>query len=84
MAAGLPIVASDFPEIREVIVISKSGFLVNPESPKEIAGAIKKILSNKKVYEEMKVRGQEAIKKWFNWENEEKKLIKLYKELANA
>ena len=40
MAAGLPVVCSDFPVWRELVVGNKVGLVVNPEDPTEAAAAL--------------------------------------------
>ena len=81
MAFGLPVIASDFPLWREIIIKHKCGILVDPESPAQIADAIKYCINNRARAFEMGENGRKAIFEEYNWRNEEKKLIKLYTEL---
>jgi glycosyltransferase involved in cell wall biosynthesis len=46
LAAGLPIVAVDFPTIREVLRDGENGLLVAPNDPAAMAGAIKRLLAD--------------------------------------
>lgn len=46
MAAGVPVVTSDLPEIRETITHGKNGILVPPRSSEKIADAVIDLLSN--------------------------------------
>ena len=46
MAKGIPIVASDVEACREILCNGKCGLLVKPQSPKEFANGIEKILIN--------------------------------------
>ncbi len=57
------------------------GETFNPEDPKDIARAIKEILSNPKKYLLYR-KNTEKTAQDLNWEKEEKKLIKLYKEIS--
>lgn len=46
MAVGLPIISTDIPAIREMIVSGKEGVLVPPADSKSIAGAVKDLICN--------------------------------------
>ena len=46
MAAGVPIVATDLPTIREVLADGDTGLLVPPEDPAALAAAIRRLLVN--------------------------------------
>ena len=81
LAAGIPVVASDFPLWREIIEKYKCGILVNPLNPQEISNAIQKLLKEERIAEEMGERGQKAIREYFNWDHEFQNLLKMYKEL---
>lgn len=81
MAAGLPVIASDFPLWREIIESSKCGLLVNPLDPDEIAKAIKHLLDCPDLATELGRNGRRAAVEKYSWENEEKKLLALYKKI---
>ena len=49
LAVGLPVVAAKEKGLQELIQDKKNGFLVNPNSPREIAQSILEIFSNKKI-----------------------------------
>ena len=83
MAAGLPVIASDFPLWREIIDKAKCGILVNPLSPGSIANAIKWILSNPVDAEQMGCNGNRAVQDIFNWRKEGEKLVGLYNRLLS-
>jgi glycosyltransferase involved in cell wall biosynthesis len=78
MAAGLPIVASDFPFYREVIESSGCGLLVDPLQPAAIANAISWLLRNEARAEEMGRCGQQAVLDRYNWERESQGLLAVY------
>lgn len=46
MAAGVPIVASDLPSIREVLEHGENAWLVEPGNPKALADGIREVLGN--------------------------------------
>jgi glycosyltransferase involved in cell wall biosynthesis len=81
MAAGLPVVGSNFPDLKKFIEGYNMGVTCDPTSPREIADAINYILSDESRYNEMRKNALEAAK-IFNWENESKKLLALYAGLS--
>lgn len=83
MAAGIPIIASDFPLWRNIIGENNCGILVDPLYPSDIAKAIKWILENPIEAEEMGKRGKQIVNNVLNWEKESKKLLALYWELLS-
>ena len=81
MASGLPVVASDFPLWRDIIVSSRCGLCVNPLKPEEIADAINQILDNPDEAFKMGKAGKKAVKEIYNWKNEEHKLLEFYRHI---
>jgi glycosyltransferase involved in cell wall biosynthesis len=82
MSAGIPMVASDFPGFREIVVGRECGLVVDPADPRKIAEAIDYLLSNPGEAEQMGQRGRRAVEEKYNWASEEQKLLKLYAEVA--
>lgn len=83
MAAGLPVIASDFPFWRQFVLEEQCGLMVDPMSPQAIAGAVRKLLSDPALCRKMGRRGQEAARSKYNWQSEERKLLELYKRLMS-
>jgi glycosyltransferase involved in cell wall biosynthesis len=81
MAAGLPLVASNFPLWRQIIEETQCGVCVDPSSPVEIAQAIADLLSDEAMCLAKGKAGREAIKNRFNWKKESEKLLNLYKDI---
>jgi len=81
MAAGLPIIASNFQYWKEIIEDNGCGICINPESVEELQQAIEYIDKNRGEAQEMGKRGFELVAKRFNWSVEEQKLIEFYGEL---
>jgi glycosyltransferase involved in cell wall biosynthesis len=82
MAAGLPVIASNFPLLKDIIEEHKCGICVDPLNISEIAQAIQWIIDNPDKSKEMGLRGRKAVKEKFNWESESKKLIAVYQGLT--
>jgi glycosyltransferase involved in cell wall biosynthesis len=81
MSAGLPVVTSNFPALKSVVEGYHFGRTCDPEDPEDIAAAINWVLGNKKRYEKMKANALNAAK-IFNWENESRKLLEVYRRLS--
>jgi len=78
MAAGLPVIASDFPYWKDIILKNECGICVDPENPKEIADAFSFILENPNLAKQMGMNGKKAVIDKYNWEIEANKLIRIY------
>ncbi|RFQ09411.1 glycosyltransferase, partial [Pseudomonas sp. ATCC 13867] len=61
MAAGIPLIASDFRLWREIVKKYDCGILVDPESPEHIANAVLEILENPQRSTEMGANGKRAV-----------------------
>jgi glycosyltransferase involved in cell wall biosynthesis len=79
MGAGVPVVASDFCEIRKVVTGSGCGLLVDPAKPSQIGEAISELLSNVELAEIMGKEGRKAVLETYNWESVEGKLLAVYR-----
>lgn len=84
MAAGLPVVASNFPLWEKIIEGDQCGICVDPLDPKAIAKAIDYLASHPGEAEEKGRNGQRVVKEKYNWEVEEKKLIDLYSSFGES
>lgn len=81
MAAGLPVIASNFPYWTDLLEKFEFGLSVDPLNPGEIARAITFIKDNPDVAYKMGQNGKNAVNTVFNWGKEEEKLINLYKNI---
>lgn len=81
IAAGIPVAASNFPELRKIVLGHQLGEVFDPEDPRDIARAIDFILSDPERYRRMKENARRTAQT-YNWENESRKLLKIYAELT--
>ena len=81
MAMGIPVIASDCPQWREIIGGASCGLLVDPRKSQSIAEAIQYIISSPEQAEAMGRRGRQAVEELYNWEAERTKLLHLYTSL---
>lgn len=79
--AGIPFVASDFPEMRKLTIDEDMGEVFDPENPKEIAETINKLLGNNDLYERKKRNVLKLAKEKYNWEKEKEKMVKIFEKL---
>lgn len=81
MAAGLPVVASNFPLWREIVEGNRCGIAVDPLDPQAIAHAVEYLLTHPEEARRMGENGRQAVIEKYNWKREEGTLLRLYKEL---
>jgi len=82
MSAGLPVIASDFPLWREIIVGNECGLCVNPMDPEAIAQAMDYLATHPEEVRRMGDNGKKAVQTRYNWQHEESRLLALYDELG--
>lgn len=82
MAAGLPVIASNFPLWKEIVETNQCGLCIDPLDPHAIAGAIDYLTKHPEEAERMGRNGKKAVQEHFNWGIEEKKLMQFYKALG--
>ncbi len=75
--AGIPVVASDLPEMKNIVNSYGAGVTVDPDDPKSIREGICFLLRDDAEYKKYKQNCYEAAKV-LNWEHEEEKLLKIY------
>tara|TARA_R110001592_G_scaffold163180_1_gene396918 strand:- start:1105 stop:2220 length:1116 start_codon:yes stop_codon:yes gene_type:complete len=79
MAAGIPVIASNFTSWKTIIEKHNCGICIDPLNVSEISNALEKLLNNPDLAAEMGKNGQNLVLKNYNWEIEEKKLLAFYK-----
>jgi len=82
MRYALPVVASDFPEIRRIIQESNCGVLVHPQDDQGFIDAIDRLLQSPEEATQMGERGQRAVLDTYNWEKMEQRLLGVYQKLV--
>ena len=78
MAAGIAVIASDFPLWREIVGGARCGLLVDPLDPWSIAEAMRYLLDHPEERATMGKNGRVAVEREYNWEAESAKLLDLY------
>lgn len=68
MAAGVPVVATDVPGIRDVVRDGQTGLLVPPFAPIELARAIDRLLADKPLRRRLIAQGRDDVARRFTWD----------------
>ena len=81
MAAGVAVVASDVPPVRELIRDRESGWLVHPERPAELARALRILLEHPDVARNLGENARRTIAEHYTWERSTAALRAVYQTL---
>lgn len=84
MAAGVPVIASDFANWREWFGRFDCVRFVDPLDPKAVAQEIEYLLEHEEEAAAMGLRGTRAVRDHFNWQTEARKLFELYAEVEGS
>jgi glycosyltransferase involved in cell wall biosynthesis len=84
MAAGLPVIASNFPLWKEIVEGDNCGLTVNPLDSREIAGAVEYLIDHPDEAKKMGENGKKAATEKYNWATESKKLLAIYEDLLEG
>ena len=83
MSFGIPIICSDFPVWRELVVGQGVGLCVPPDDTTAIADAISWLLEHPAEAQAMGQRGRQAVIEQYNWDSQARKLLALYDTLLS-
>ena len=81
MAAGVPVVASDLPSVREIMTDKIHGRLVHPDRPGELARVIRVLLQYPQTLKELGAEARKKIESDFLWKKSLESLKKIYRSL---
>ena len=82
MMAGIPVIASDIPLWKQIVDKTGAGVCVDPLNPEAIRNAIIRLMEDETTSIRMGEAGRLAVMLKYNWQQEETKLIDIYKTLA--
>lgn len=66
MAAGLPVVATNLPQITEVVSDKETGFLIQPGDRHTLAAKIRHLIENSTLGRDMGAKGRKVVEQKFN------------------
>lgn len=81
MAAGLPVVASNFPQVVEVVDDHDAGITVDMTDPAAIAAALNELLADPERARRMGANARRAIQDRFNWDVAGGTLVETYQRI---
>ncbi|MGI6711802.1 MAG: glycosyltransferase family 4 protein [Bacillota bacterium] len=80
MAAGLAVIASDFPLWKQLVEETRCGITVNPRDIDAVSRVMVELVEKKSLRESLGKNGMEAVGLFYNWKTQEEKLWTLYQE----
>jgi glycosyltransferase involved in cell wall biosynthesis len=82
MVAGIPTIASNFPEMERIITQEKCGLLVDATQPEEIADAIEYLYKHRDMKLQMGQNALRAAQEKYNFTKQVEILLKVYEEIS--
>lgn len=83
MMAGIPIAASDLPDMADIVRKERSGTLIkDPSDPAQIAAAVRELIDGPEPLKEIGARARRAALERYNWEKEKKIQVEVYDRLG--
>jgi len=79
MAMGKAVIASLGGGTNEIIEDNRTGFLINPSSPKELSEKIELLINNLELRRMMGIAGKQRIEDYFSINSMVNKFIQVYK-----
>lgn len=77
-ACEIPSITTGIGGLTEVNIHNSTGIIIKENSPSELANSILHLYENKKLRKDLGKNGRKRVLKYFNWENNVSKMIKLY------
>jgi glycosyltransferase involved in cell wall biosynthesis len=84
MAASVPVVASDFPQIREVIDASACGVVYDPTDVSALAAAIRGYTEDPVRAEREGANGRRAVTERYYWDISAERILEVYRRVAGS
>ena len=84
MACGLPLVASDLPSLKHILVQSQAGLVAKADDAADHAAAIRRLLDDPELAGQLAANGRQYVYATHNWAREGEKLIAFYNGLFVA
>jgi glycosyltransferase involved in cell wall biosynthesis len=82
MAAGLPVITTTLPQIREAVIDGETGFLVNPGDRNELAHKIRYLMENQSLGLDMGAKGRTIAEQKFDSNKNFQLLESVFREVA--
>lgn len=83
LQAGLPIIASDLPEMRAIVEQYGVGEVVTPGDPTALASSVRRLLAEPRLLDDYRRQARVAAEV-LHWENEETRLVRAYRTMLKV
>jgi glycosyltransferase involved in cell wall biosynthesis len=83
LAMEVPVIATDVGGTSEAIENNKTGILISPGKPEELAEKIRAFIQNKDTFKEMAKKGRKHVEANFNFDERTQKLSLIYDRMAS-
>jgi glycosyltransferase involved in cell wall biosynthesis len=84
MWCEIPLVSSDFPNLRQIIEAAQCGICVDPCNAERAAAAIMDLLDQPQLRQQMGTNGRDAVLRAYNWPEASKVLSQVYKNVLSG
>lgn len=84
MAMGLPVVATDVPGFKEVMVDGQTGIIVEKRNSEQIADAIEKMLFDEDLRLKYGSNGRQRVEDYYNFDKNVGEMIDIYSKVAEG
>jgi alpha-maltose-1-phosphate synthase len=84
MAAGLPVIATNLPQIAEVVSNGETGFLIQPGNRHALSTKIHHLIENPTLGRDMGSKGRKVVEQKFNAQDNFQKLEAIFRELSES
>jgi glycosyltransferase involved in cell wall biosynthesis len=81
-ASGLPVIASRFGGIPEIVIHNETGLLADPEDIEGFGKAIVSLGENENLRIEMGVKGRKRVEERFDWRSSIKRMTDIYRQMS--
>jgi glycosyltransferase involved in cell wall biosynthesis len=82
-ACGLPVIGTDIPGLADLVTPNKTGLLVPPESPDELAAALVRMFTDDALVGRMSAAARQVVQQ-YDWTNVARRHLDLYERLLSA
>ena len=83
LIAGLPVVATDFPEIRRIVRSNNVGLLVPANNSSSLAAALSQLVTDVELRKSFATNARSTART-LNWEEQENRLVDLYRNILKS
>ena len=84
MAAGIPVVCSNFPGLKALVEDSGCGLVAPPDDPEALAAQIRRLMEDPALRRRLGETGRRLFESEYNWEKHEGRLVDLYRGIFGA